>query len=62
MTRPFEKNGNTIRVSARISDAQTGIMRWADVFDRDISNLLAVEDEIAEIREPCSACWDWLTL
>lgn len=43
-----EKNGNTIRVSARLSDAQTGIMRWADVFDRDISNLLAVEDEIAE--------------
>jgi serine/threonine-protein kinase len=43
-----EKNGNTIRVSARLSDAQTGIMRWADVFDRDVSNLLAVEDEIAE--------------
>ena len=35
-------------LSARLSDAQTGIMRWADVFDRDISNLLAVEDEIAE--------------
>jgi serine/threonine-protein kinase len=43
-----EKNGNTIRVTARLSDAQTGIMRWADVFDRDINNLLAVEDEIAE--------------
>ena len=43
-----EKNGNTIRVSARLSDAQTGIMRWADVFDRDAGNLLAVEDEIAE--------------
>ena len=43
-----EKNGNTIRVTARWSDAQTGIMRWADVFDRDVNNLLAVEDEIAE--------------
>jgi eukaryotic-like serine/threonine-protein kinase len=43
-----ERDGNIIRVSARLSDAQTGIMRWADVFDRDISNLLAVEDEIAE--------------
>jgi serine/threonine-protein kinase len=43
-----EKNGNTIRVTARLSDAQTGIMRWADVFDRDVNNLLAVEDEIAE--------------
>jgi serine/threonine-protein kinase len=43
-----EKNGNTIRVTARLSDAQTGIMRWADVFDRNVNNLLAVEDEIAE--------------
>jgi serine/threonine-protein kinase len=43
-----EKNGDTIRVTARLSDAQTGIMRWADVFDRDVKNLLAVEDEIAE--------------
>jgi adenylate cyclase len=43
-----EKNGNTIRVTARLSDAQTGIMRWADVFDRDVNNLLAVEDEIAK--------------
>jgi serine/threonine-protein kinase len=42
-----EKNGSTIRVTARLSDAQTGIMRWADVFDRDVNNLLAVEDEIA---------------
>jgi serine/threonine-protein kinase len=43
-----ERNGDTIRVTARLSDAQTGIMRWADVFDRDVKNLLAVEDEIAE--------------
>ena len=43
-----ERNGKTMRVTARLSDAKTGIMRWADVFDRDVSNLLSVEDEIAE--------------
>jgi Predicted integral membrane protein len=42
-----ERNGKTMRVTARLSDSQTGIMRWADVFDRDVSNLLSVEDEIA---------------
>jgi serine/threonine-protein kinase len=42
-----ERNGKTMRVTARLSDSQTGIMRWADVFDRDVKNLLSVEDEIA---------------
>ncbi len=42
-----ERNGKTMRVTARLSDSQTGIMRWADVFDRNVSNLLSVEDEIA---------------
>jgi serine/threonine-protein kinase len=42
-----ERNGKTMRVTARLSDSQTGIMRWADVFDRDVNNLLSVEDEIA---------------
>ncbi|MEP6508621.1 MAG: protein kinase [Gemmatimonadales bacterium] len=42
-----ERNGKTMRVTARLSDSQTGIMKWADVFDRDVSHLLSVEDEIA---------------
>ncbi len=42
-----ERNGKTMRVTARLSDSQTGIMKWADVFDRNVSNLLSVEDEIA---------------
>src|SRR5687767_7379753 len=42
-----ERDGNTIRISARLSYSLTGIMRWSDVFDRDVSNMLAVEDEIA---------------
>lgn len=43
-----ERDGKMMRISARLSDSQTGIMRWSDVFDRDVKNLLSVEDEIAE--------------
>src|SRR5688572_12004870 len=43
-----ERDGKTMRISARLSDSRTGIMRWSDVFDRDVTNLLAVEDEIAD--------------
>jgi serine/threonine-protein kinase len=43
-----ERDGKTMRISARLSDSQTGIMRWSDVFDRDVKNLLSVEDEIAD--------------
>jgi serine/threonine-protein kinase len=43
-----ERDGKTVRISARLSDSQTGIMRWADVFDRDVTNLLSVQDDIAD--------------
>ncbi len=43
-----EREGKTVRISARLSDSQTGIMRWADVFDRDVTDLLSVQDDIAD--------------
>ena len=43
-----ERDGKTLRISARLSESQSGIMRWSDVFDRDVTDLLAVQDEIAD--------------
>ncbi len=40
------KAGNRIRVSAHLVDRQTGIQRWAERFDRDASDLFAVQDDV----------------
>jgi TolB-like protein/Flp pilus assembly protein TadD len=42
-----ERDGSSLRVSARLSSAETGIMKWSDVFDRDVKDLRSVEDDIA---------------
>ncbi len=44
----IERNGSQMRISVRLSDSQSGIMRWADVFDTDVKNLLSVEGDIAD--------------
>ncbi|MDJ0957891.1 MAG: BTAD domain-containing putative transcriptional regulator [Arenicellales bacterium] len=41
-----QKTNNRIRVSARLIDAQTGRHLWAQNYDRDLHDLLTVQDEI----------------
>jgi eukaryotic-like serine/threonine-protein kinase len=43
-----ERVGNRLRVTARLSSTEDDVMRWADVFDRDLKDIFAVEDEIAD--------------
>ena len=43
-----ERVGNRLRVTARLSRTSDDVMQWADVFDRDVKDVFAVEDEIAE--------------
>ncbi|MDQ3674362.1 MAG: serine/threonine-protein kinase [Gemmatimonadota bacterium] len=43
-----ERVGNRLRVTARLSGTDDDVMRWADVFDRDLKDIFAVEDEIAD--------------
>jgi TolB-like protein len=43
-----ERIGNRLRVTARLSNTDDDVMQWADVFDRDVKDLFAVEDEIAD--------------
>ena len=43
-----ERVGNRLRVTARLSSTADDVMQWADVYDREIKDVFAVEDEIAD--------------
>ena len=43
-----ERIGDRLRVTARLSSTNDDVMQWADVFDRDVDDIFAVEDEIAD--------------
>ena len=40
------KGGNRVRITAQLIDAITGTHVWADRYDRDLSDIFAVQDEI----------------
>jgi adenylate cyclase len=40
------RSGNQVRVNAQLVDAETGAHLWAERFDRDMSDLFAVQNEI----------------
>ena len=40
--------GNTVRLSAQLVDARSGLTLWADRYERVIDNLFAAQDEISE--------------
>jgi eukaryotic-like serine/threonine-protein kinase len=42
-----QRDGSKLRVTARLSNASDGVMRWADVYDRDGRDLFKVTDDIA---------------
>jgi len=43
-----ERIGGRLRVTARLSSTADDVMQWADVYDRDVADIFAVEDEIAD--------------
>jgi adenylate cyclase len=44
----LRKAGNRIRVTAQLLEAETGKHVWAERYDRDLADIFAVQDEIAE--------------
>src|SRR5215472_2251789 len=44
----LRKSGNRIRVTAQLVEAETGKHVWAERYDRDLADIFAVQDEIAE--------------
>lgn len=41
--------GKRIRVTAQLTDAEAGSNIWADRYDRDLSDILGVQDEISQV-------------
>ena len=44
----LRKSGNRIRVTAQLVEAETGKHIWAERYDRDLTDIFAVQDEITE--------------
>lgn len=42
------REGDNLRVSAQLIDAQTGYAIWSNTYDRRISSVFAIQDEISE--------------
>ena len=42
------KGGNRLRITAQLVEAETGNHVWAERYDRDLGDIFAVQDEIAE--------------
>ena len=41
------RQGNRLRVTARLIDAQTGFEKWSQRFDKDFTDVFAIQDEIS---------------
>jgi TolB-like protein len=42
------REGNRVRITAQLNDATSGSHLWAERFDRDLTDVFALQDEIAE--------------
>jgi TolB-like protein len=45
----LRKSGDRIRVTAQLVEAETGRHVWANRYDRDLADIFAVQDEIAQV-------------
>jgi serine/threonine-protein kinase len=43
-----QRSGKNLRVSAQLSDARTGRVLWAETYDRELSDVFALQSEIAQ--------------
>ena len=44
----MRKSGNRVRITAQMIDATTGGHLWADRYDRDLTDIFAIQDEISK--------------
>jgi adenylate cyclase len=42
----IRRAGDRVRITAQLIDAVTGVHRWAERYDRELSNVFAVQDEV----------------
>ena len=48
LTGSVRRSGDHVRISAQLTDAETGGSLWAERYDRDVTDVLTLQDEIAE--------------
>jgi adenylate cyclase len=44
----IRRAGNRVRITAQLNDAATGAHLWADRYDRDLTDIFEVQDEVVE--------------
>ena len=44
-----QREGKRLRVTARLVDVRDGTMTWSDTYERDVTNLLSVQDELTRV-------------
>jgi serine/threonine-protein kinase len=44
-----QREGTRLRVTARLVDVNDGVMRWSDMYERDATDLLTVQQELARV-------------
>ena len=44
----IRRAGNRVRITSQLIDAGTGHHLWADRYDRELADVFAVQDEIAQ--------------
>jgi adenylate cyclase len=42
------KAGNSVRITAQLVEVATGVQIWAERWDRDLTNIFAIQDEISQ--------------
>ncbi|MGC1390523.1 MAG: hypothetical protein WA816_05755 [Bacteroidales bacterium] len=43
-----QKIGNNVRITAQLIDARTDVHLWSETYDRDISDILSIQSEVAQ--------------
>ena len=50
----IRKSGDRVRINAQLIDAEAGDHVWADRYDRDLTDIFAIQDEISRPSSPRS--------
>jgi tetratricopeptide (TPR) repeat protein len=43
-----QKIGNNVRITAQLIDARTDVHLWSEIYDKDISDIFAIQSEVAQ--------------
>lgn len=48
LTGSVRKSGNQVRVNAQLTTAADGVVMWSEVYDRELTDIFAIQDDIAQ--------------